>query len=160
MSSATQKVSFSSMLKLKNFLTKTEKGKALLHQCMAEEMPSWLSTEDGCEWQERILKANERGHLLIVIHGDGWCEVFSDNRTRVETVEVALDGPGAAGSDVHQKCKEYAANELPSVWRRVWASGRLVTHFLVRPKTFNDLVRQEVDRAILYAASLRKAKDD
>lgn len=153
MPSATQKISFGSMLKLKNFLTKTEKGKALLHQCINEEMPAWLSTEDGIEWQERILKANERGHMLIVIHGDGWCEVFSDNRTRVEIVEVALDGPGAAGSDVHLKCEEYAANELPSVWRRVWAKGRLVTQFLVRRKTFDDLVRQEVNRTILHEAS-------
>ncbi|MAT51539.1 MAG: hypothetical protein CMK32_10190 [Porticoccaceae bacterium] len=141
-----RKVSFNSKKSLREWLVRSEKGRALLRSCMAEEMPVWLETDEGLEWQEKITKANGRAKVLVVAHGDGYFEVFTDKFVSVKFVDVTK---AKAGSEVHQKLEEYAANDLPVSWQSVWKNGRLACNYCFRPLKVVDLVWREARLGIL-----------
>jgi hypothetical protein len=91
--------------------------------------------------------AEKSSQTLIVVHGNRYMEVFSNDRQAVKIVHV----PFATTREGELLIEELLELRLPTFWSKIYRDGHLVDRDAIRDMKATDILKRDYDFAILRA---------
>jgi hypothetical protein len=89
--------------------------------------------------------ATTSGKTLIVVHGNRYVEVFSNERRQCKIVNV----PEFTTAEGELLIEELLTLRLPHHWSKVYRDGYLVDRDAIKPLTVCDLEKRDNDIALV-----------